>query len=84
MPSLPSWQASVDAVRGAAERARLLAGAVCANPACANVSGLSERKLALRRCTGCNVVRYCSAGCAREAWRAHKPVCAELARSEGS
>ena len=33
----------------------------------------------LRKCAGCQVVRYCSRKCQKREWKAHKPLCQRLA-----
>ena len=52
----------------------------CANLACTNLRGVSEAELGKgHRCSGCKVVRYCSVGCQRTAWKCeHKLVCSRL------
>jgi hypothetical protein len=55
---------------------------LCNNPACTNLSGLTEAGLVSGRscvCGGCLVARYCGRACQRAAWKQHKPVCAALA-----
>jgi hypothetical protein len=62
----------------------------CANPACDNVSGLSDMQLVWRRgvCRHCRVARFCSAACLRAHWAAHRDpsslaaVVRELAHEE--
>ena len=56
------------------------AGVGCCNPACTNVAGWSEQALVLRKCSACQVVRYCSAACQRDDWLSHRPACKELRR----
>jgi hypothetical protein len=54
----------------------------CNNPGCVNLTGPTEVQLVSGRsciCAGCRVARYCGAGCQRQAWRKHKPVCKTLA-----
>ncbi|KAL4451718.1 hypothetical protein ABPG75_007380 [Micractinium tetrahymenae] len=63
------------------ERARALALRSCANLACPCLVGGSEKRA--QRCSklcggGCGS-RFCSEGCLRAAWRAHKPCCRVLA-----
>lgn len=62
-----------------------LAGALATRPCacigCTAIEGASEADLARsKRCSGCGRVRYCSKGCQRADWRAHKVVCRELQR----
>jgi hypothetical protein len=55
---------------------------MCNNPACSNLSGLTEVGLVSGRscvCGGCRVARYCGRACQRAVWKQHKPVCAALA-----
>ncbi|KAJ6572459.1 hypothetical protein DFH09DRAFT_1362428 [Mycena vulgaris] len=33
------------------------------------------RRMDLRRCAGCNLVRYCSKECQKAHWKEHKPYC---------
>jgi hypothetical protein len=54
----------------------------CNNPACVNISGLTELQQVSGRsciCAGCRTARYCGRDCQRQAWRQHKPVCKALA-----
>jgi hypothetical protein len=54
----------------------------CNNPACLNLSGLTELGLVSGRsciCGGCRVARYCGRACQRVVWKQHKPICAALA-----
>ena len=46
----------------------------CANPACDNVSGLSDMQLVWRRgvCGHCRAARFCSTACLRAHWGAHR------------
>jgi hypothetical protein len=46
----------------------------CANPACDNVSGLSDMHLVWRRgvCGHCRAARFCSTACLRAHWAAHR------------
>lgn len=49
---------------------------------CTNMHGASEATLKLLTCSGCNVARYCCAGCSKTDWqREHKARCGELKRS---
>jgi hypothetical protein len=47
----------------------------CANPACDNVSGLSDMQLVWRRgvCGHCRAARFCSAACLRSHWKHRDP-----------
>ena len=47
----------------------------CAHLGCTNAAGGSEAELPCRLCNGCRQVRYCSAECAKAAWRQHRPAC---------
>ena len=54
----------------------------CNNPACGDLSGLTEVWLVSGRgcmCAGCRTARYCGRDCQRTAWQQHKPVCKALA-----
>ena len=44
---------------------------VCFNPSC----GKSGPELALRKCSRCSAVRYCSRECQTEHWKEHKASC---------
>ena len=44
----------------------------CNNPSCTNLEGLSEAS-AVKVCTGCHKVHYCSHGCIKAHWKEHKP-----------
>ena len=44
---------------------------VCAAPGCGATRGL-------RRCGGCNAVRYCSEACSRTHWREHRAECRRM------
>eukprot|EP00877_Chromochloris_zofingiensis_P005230 jgi/Chrzof1/14708/Cz09g12240.t1 len=50
----------------------------CNNPACANLSGLSEASLMKSKCSKCRAAGYCSAECLLAHWPQHKPVCKRL------
>lgn len=50
----------------------------CANPACTCMRGASEAELSgaqLKRCSRCRTSRYCSQGCQRANWPAHRRAC---------
>lgn len=55
----------------------------CAYLRCRNLSGDSELALKTRKCRSCECAHYCSEGCQRRAWRAHKPACQALAATRG-
>ncbi|KAJ6591241.1 hypothetical protein DFH09DRAFT_1358596 [Mycena vulgaris] len=55
---------------------RIAAVAQCCNASCAETSESSTQKL--RYCARCRLMRYCSSGCQKTAWRYHKTVCADL------
>jgi hypothetical protein len=60
---------------------------LCNNPACVNMSGLTEVGLVSGRscvCGGCRVARYCGRACQRAMWKQHKPVCAALAAASSA
>ncbi len=53
---------------------------VCGNPRCSNFGGECEAGLALKKCGGCQAVRYCGAECQRAHWReGHRAECKALA-----
>jgi hypothetical protein len=58
----------------------------CANPGCTNCSRLSEQELVSGKstvCSGCRMVRLCSAECNAAFWKAgHKQVCKRLRGSK--
>jgi hypothetical protein len=58
----------------------------CANPGCTNCSRLSEQELVSGKstvCSGCRMVRLCSAECNAAFWKAgHKQVCKRLKGSK--
>ncbi|GAB4818687.1 hypothetical protein N2152v2_005733 [Parachlorella kessleri] len=60
------------------KEAQVLARRPCANPLCCNVSGCSEARLRGRRCSGCQVVRYCSRECQAADFAKHARVCGQL------
>jgi hypothetical protein len=59
----------------------------CGNGGCPYAGSGSEAALVANRrsvvCGGCGVVRYCSSGCARCAWPAHRKLCGRLAAALG-
>ncbi|PNH08337.1 hypothetical protein TSOC_005068 [Tetrabaena socialis] len=59
---------------------------LCVNPACRNFDGPAEADLPLRKCSACEAVRYCGAGCQRQHWRegGHKKECAGLRAMRGA
>jgi hypothetical protein len=60
---------------------------LCNNPACSNLSGLSELGLVSGRscvCGGCRLARYCGRACQRAVWKQHKPLCAALAAASSA
>jgi hypothetical protein len=52
--------------------------AVCNNPKCEGLSGVSEAAAACKACAVC-MCRYCSVTCQRADWKRHKPACKRLA-----
>ncbi|KAL4421289.1 hypothetical protein ABPG75_010580 [Micractinium tetrahymenae] len=57
----------------------------CANVRCPTLptaEDLAETRG--KRCGGCRAVRYCSAACSREDWRAHKAACRALQAAAGA
>ena len=52
--------------------------------ACAACGGDSSPGSALQRCSRCHSVRYCSVGCQRTHWPAHKASCAAAAAAGAS
>lgn len=54
------------------------------NPKCENCWVNHPQRLAttplsqLRRCLGCNGVRYCSKECQKEHWKVHRPLCQKV------
>lgn len=58
----------------------------CWNPACTNVAGPSELLLKTKKCSKCDLARYCSAACQKQARtrEGHRGLCcAELAALAG-
>lgn len=56
--------------------------AACNNPLCTVLTGASEQLLVVggsRRCSGCQVARYCSKACQKVHWKQHKPACKAMA-----
>ncbi len=84
-----AWLARQEQQRWRREQLLLCAEAAasraCSHLACTNCSGASESGLHGKRCSGCRVVRYCSAACQRSDWKAgHKVVCKELAAKQAA
>jgi hypothetical protein len=52
--------------------------AVCNNPSCDNLGGVSEAAAACKACAGCKC-RYCSVTCQRADWKRHKSACRRMA-----
>jgi hypothetical protein len=52
--------------------------AVCNNPSCTSLTGVSEAAAACKACAGCKC-RYCSVACQRADWKRHKSACTRLA-----
>eukprot|EP00877_Chromochloris_zofingiensis_P013763 jgi/Chrzof1/8640/Cz03g18170.t1 len=50
----------------------------CNNPACTNLSGLTEASLVTRKCSKCRAAGYCNAECLKARWPQHKAVCKRL------
>jgi hypothetical protein len=63
-----------------------VASLCCANPGCTNCSRLSEQELVSGKstvCSGCRMVRLCSAECNTAFWKAgHKQICKQLRGSK--
>jgi len=51
---------------------------VCANPACTQLTKLSEKELCVRQCSSCGTA-YCSKECSQEHWKQHKALCRRVA-----
>jgi hypothetical protein len=52
--------------------------AVCNNPQCSSLSGVSEQQGVQGkacRCSGCRLAFYCQRSCQKQHWAVHKPVC---------
>jgi MYND finger len=59
----------------------------CANAACSNLTGYSERRTKSKMCSSCGVARYCSVACQTVHWKAgHRDECSWLltVRENGS
>ncbi|KAJ7507386.1 hypothetical protein B0H11DRAFT_202507 [Mycena galericulata] len=55
---------------------QLAAVAQCCRIGCAETSETSAQKL--RYCARCRLMRYCSSGCQKAAWKEHKGICTDL------
>ncbi|KAJ7777972.1 hypothetical protein DFH07DRAFT_796856 [Mycena maculata] len=55
---------------------RLAYEARCCNVGCTETSESSAQKL--RYCARCRLMRYCSSGCQKAAWKEHKGICPDL------
>lgn len=63
----------------------LAAARRCCHMGCTRLEGGTEATLPTKRCSGCNLARFCSAACSAAAWRAgHKHVCRQLAAQTAS
>uniref|UniRef100_A0A383V5G8 MYND-type domain-containing protein n=1 Tax=Tetradesmus obliquus TaxID=3088 RepID=A0A383V5G8_TETOB len=70
------YQAAVKLCRALAAAAPV--PALCNNPGCENLAGVSEAAAASKACAGCRC-RYCSAACQTADWKRHKHACRRMA-----
>ena len=57
----------------------------CSNPACVNLGGESEVRVAHKACAACKVVYYCSRRCQVDHWKAgHGKICGQMGPAAGS
>jgi len=57
------------------ERRMALPSVGCWSPQCRNTTAPAEDALGTLKCSACAVAQYCSAGCQKAHWKAHKPAC---------
>ncbi|KAK9846002.1 hypothetical protein WJX81_008131 [Elliptochloris bilobata] len=70
-------QAQAGGDRGVLESMRLDLPVIgCSYAGCVQLAGLSEARLLIKVCSGCNVAKYCSEACQHLHWRCgHKVAC---------
>ena len=88
-PLVAGLEAAAAAAEGDAARqaqlavdvAQALATRPCAHPCCTTIVGAREADAPRgKRCSRCQVVRYCGRACQLADWPAHKAACRELQR----
>jgi hypothetical protein len=76
-PPAPSMEAVIAACLGAAVAGHPQGYSMTDARECATCEAKGEN-VELQLCSGCGLIRYCSAACQKADWKAHKAICRRL------